>query len=186
MLDQDAELVRRWRQGEAAAFETLVRRWQQRLARFLGRLVGDPTLVQDLCQEAFLRAYLAGDRYREAGSFSTWLYQIALNLARDAARRRRHLPVALRGPEPAGSAPLAETLCEQRELQHVLACAVAELPEPLREVLALRHDEGMSFEEMARVLGTPASTLKSRFAVALGRLRVRLQQLGWGNEEIES
>jgi RNA polymerase sigma-70 factor (ECF subfamily) len=185
MADLDAELVRRWRQGELAAFETLVRRWQQRLARFLGRLVGDATLVQDLCQEVFLRAYLAGDRYREIGSFSTWLYQIALNAARDAARRRRHRPQPLQGHEPPAAAPRAEALCEQRELQHVLARAVAELPEPLREVLALRHDEGMSFEEMARVLGTPASTLKSRFAAALGRLRVRLQQLGWGNEEIE-
>jgi RNA polymerase sigma-70 factor (ECF subfamily) len=186
MVDQDAELVRRWRHGEPAAFETLVRRWEQRLARFLGRLVGDPTQVQDLCQEVFLRAYLAGDRYHESGNFSAWLYQIALNAARDAARRRRHLPQTLQGREPAARAPLAEKQYEQQELQHVLAEAVAELPEPLREVLALRHDEGMSFEEMARVLETPASTLKSRFAAALGRLRVRLQQLGWGHEETNS
>jgi RNA polymerase sigma-70 factor (ECF subfamily) len=186
MADLDAELVRRWRRGEAAAFETLVRRWEQRLARFLGRLVGDPTLVQDLCQEVFLRAYLAGDRYRESGTFSAWLYQIALNAARDAARRRRHLPQPLHNHEPAAGAPRAETQYEQQELQHVLAEALAELPGPLREVLALRHDEGLSFEEMARVLETPASTLKSRFAAALGRLRARLRQLGWGHEEINS
>ena len=61
---------------------------------------------------------------------------------------------------------------------------MAELPEPLRVVLALRHDEGMSFEDMARLTGTPASTLKSRFAVALSRLRTRLQELGLGPEEI--
>jgi RNA polymerase sigma-70 factor (ECF subfamily) len=184
MADQDAELVRRWRRGDTAAFETLVRRWEQRLARFLGRLVGDPTAVQDLCQEVFLRAYLAGDRYRESGHFSAWLFQIAVNAARDAARRRRRLPQPLPNHEPAADTPLAEKQYEQRELQHVLAAAVAELPEPLRAVLALRHDEGMSFEEMARVLETPASTLKSRFAAALGRLRARLQQLGWGHEEI--
>ncbi len=175
MGQHDAELVRRWRQGDAAAFEALVRRWQQPVARFLARLLGQDDRVQDLCQDVFLRVYLAGPRYRENGCFSTWLYRIALNAARDAGRRRRHEPRPLPEPEPEGDADPADSICEQREQADAVAAAVAELPPPLREVLVLRHYQEMSFEDMARLLGAPASTLKSRFAVALARLRVRLR-----------
>ncbi len=73
----DAELFRLWREGNAAAFEALVVRWQQPIARFLYRYVGDEERVSDLCQEVFLRLYRAGPRYREAGAFSSWLYRIA-------------------------------------------------------------------------------------------------------------
>ncbi len=90
----DADLMRRWQQGDAGAFVDLTRRWQQPMARFLSRLVGQPDQVADLCQEVFLRFYLKGPRYRENGTFSTWLYQIALNAARDAGRRARRTPRA--------------------------------------------------------------------------------------------
>jgi RNA polymerase sigma-70 factor (ECF subfamily) len=184
----DADLMRRWRHGDAAAFAALVDRWQQPVARFLLRVVGRPAsgypadCIQDLCQEVFLRLLRA--RYRETGQFSTWLFQIALNVARDAARRGRFAPRPLpAGEEPRDSRPSLNEDCERRELARAVACAVAELPAPQREVVALRHDEGMSFEEMARVLDTPASTLKSRFATALHRLRARLTELGWNFEE---
>jgi RNA polymerase sigma-70 factor (ECF subfamily) len=180
----DAELIRRWQEGDGVAFEELVRRWQGPIARFLARQVGRTELVADLCQEIFLRVFRAGPRYRAEGAFSTWLYQIALNVARDAGRRRR------RQPEPLSDHELAEpgqseAACEQKELAAAVARALAELSAPQREVLVLRHYEGMQFEEIARVLGTPASTLKSRFAAALDRLRVRLNQLGWSNEEMK-
>src|SRR5262245_26437433 len=179
---QDVELMLRWQEGDAAAFEELVRRWQQPVARFLTRYAGRPERVADLCQEVFLRVYHAGPRYRPEGAFSTWLYRIALNVARDAARRRRHEPLPLCGPEPA--AP-ADDPCERRDTAAAVARAVAELPEPLRVVLVLRHYEELSFEEMARLLATPASTLKSRFAAALARLRDRLHPLGHDPEEPE-
>jgi len=76
--------------------------------------------------------------------------------------------------------------CERRELIQIVEKALAELPASQREVLVLRHYEGMRFEEMARLLGVPASTLKSRFAAALQRMRVRLEQPGWSHEETES
>jgi RNA polymerase sigma factor (sigma-70 family) len=80
----------------------------------------------------------------------------------------------------------AEALYEQQELARIVAQCVAELPEALRVVLVLHHYEQMNFEEIGRLTGTPASTLKSRFAAALGRLRTRLQSLGWGPEETEA
>jgi RNA polymerase sigma-70 factor (ECF subfamily) len=183
MGHEDADLVGRWRRGDPAAFAELVRRWQQPVAAFLTRLVGRRELVQDLCQEVFLRVHLATSRYREAGTFSTWLYRIALNLARDAGRRRRHEPQPLGIAEPPADVLPAADACEQQELADAVAAAVAGLPEPLREALVLRHFEEMSFEDMARLLGVPASTLKSRFATALARLRTCLAQHGWNPEE---
>src|SRR5206468_2985465 len=110
-----------------------------------------------------------------------WLYRIALNVARDAARRRR--PVVAAAPDLADPSPDAGQVAVRREVSEAVARAVAELPEALRVVLVLRHDEGLSFEDIARLTGTPASTLKSRFATALQRLRVRLRELGLGPEE---
>jgi RNA polymerase sigma-70 factor (ECF subfamily) len=179
----DAHLIQRWQQGDAAAFEALVRRWQQPVARFLFRLVGRPEPVKDLCQEVFLRVYLAGPRYRPSAAFSTWLYRIALNVTRDAARRRRREPLSLSDHEVEDRSTPAEAAYQQEELAHIVAQAVADLPEPLRTTLVLHHYEGMNFEEMARLTGTPASTLKSRFAAALRRLRKELQHLDNATEE---
>ncbi len=180
----DAALVRRWQQGEAAAFETLVRRWEGPVARFVARLVGRPEQVADLCQEVFLRVFLAGPRYREKAAFSTWIYRIALNVARDAGRRQRHEPARLHDHEPESPAVSAEALYEQRELATAVDDALQTLPEPLREVIVLRHYEAVSFEDMARLLGTPASTLKSRFTAALSRLRQQLQPWDKSEQEI--
>lgn len=183
MGTHDADLMRRWRQGDGAAFEALVVRWQQPVARFLYRVTGRADRVADLCQDVFLRVYHAASRYREEGAFPAWLYRIALNVARDSARKSRRDPKPLGVGEPSCPSARTDEAAARRELEGRLALAVAELPEPLRVVLALRHDEGLSFEEIARLTGTPASTLKSRFAVALTRLRTRLRELGIGPEE---
>lgn len=171
MSDADSEMVGRWSRGEEAAFADIVRRWEPPLARFLGRLA-DANQVPDLLQETFLRVHRARVRYSENGHFSTWLFQIALNVARDSGRRRPS-PEALES-EPACNAASPAGLLEQREESAALLRAIADLPTEWREVLALRHDAGLSFEEMARRLNVPASTLKSRFAAALRRLRERL------------
>jgi RNA polymerase sigma-70 factor (ECF subfamily) len=182
MEPSEADLMRRWQGGDTASFEEIVRRWQCRVGRLLARLAG-PDLAADLCQEVFLRLYTAGTRYREEGAFATWVYRIALNVARDSARRRRDF-VALCDHEPLDLARPHDFVC-RREAVQLVTLALAELPDALREVLVLRHYECLNFEEIARLTGTPASTLKSRFAVALTRLRVRLEQLGCGPEECE-
>jgi RNA polymerase sigma-70 factor (ECF subfamily) len=185
MGQPDTELIQRWQRGDLVAFEELVRRWEQPIARYLARQVGRTDLVPDLCQEVFLRVYRAGPRYREAGAFSTWLYRIALNLARDAGRRRPQ-PQLLTDQRPQAGSQAPEERGEQQELAECVALGLADLPSPLREVLVLRHYEGMNFAQMASLLGTPASTLKSRFAVALNRMRVHLERMGWNHEETES
>lgn len=170
-----------WRDDERA-FTALVRRWQKPVARFLARVVIDDDRVQDLCQDVFLRVYMARQRYREGDTFSTWLFQIALNIARDEIRKKRRGGGPLQVSAAANAAALDADL-EQKEIATTISHAVARLPPAQREVLALRHDQGMNFEQMARVLGTPASTLKSRFAVALNRLREQLAPLAKSLEE---
>src|SRR5262245_48270767 len=164
-MGDEADLIRRWQHGDVDAFGAVVRRWQRPVARFLARYLGADAAVADLTQEVFLRAHRAVGRYRDEGTFSTWLYRIALNLARDAARRARRAPSPL--PLEVPAKPGADDCWDRRELAQMLGQALAELPEPHREVLVLRHYEGLNFEQMSRLLGVPASTLKSRFAVAI-------------------
>jgi RNA polymerase sigma-70 factor (ECF subfamily) len=175
----DPDLIRRWQRGERSAFEGIVRLYQEPVGRFLARLTGSAELAADLTQELFLRVYRSAGRYRDDGRVATWLYQIAVNLARDAARRSARRPAVPFDAEP--PAP-AECPCEDRERAELVAAALAGLPSPLREVVVLRHYEEMSFEAMAKLLGTPASTLKSRFAVALRQLQDRLANTGLAPE----
>jgi RNA polymerase sigma-70 factor (ECF subfamily) len=170
----DHALVRQWQAGEPAAFEILVRRWEGRVARFLARMTAVDQ-VDDATQEVFLRVWRAGASYRPSAAFSTWLFQIALNVARDLVRRRRdHEPLSGQEPDDAGEPFDA---AQAHEIATAVARALAELPEPLRLAVVLRHYEGLSFEEIGRVCGAPASTVKSRFAAALERLRPRLRWL---------
>ena len=174
--DIDGARMRRWAAGDRAAFEEIVREWERPVGRFLARLTGDTAEASDLTQEVFLRVYLCGAAYREQGSFRTWLYQVALNLARDAARRKARRPsIPLRDlhDSPGGIAPDDAT-----ERAALVSAALAGLPGAQREVVVLRHYEDMSFEAMARLLGTPATTLKSRFAVAMARLEQTLRARG--------
>ncbi len=179
----DAELMERWLDGDATAFEALVHRWQPPVARVLGRLVGRADLVPDLCQEVFLKVYRARPRYRENGAFAAWIYRVAVNVARDAARRQPPLMRLVSTESTTALNHSAEAECQHRESVKLVARAVAELPEALREVLVLRHYENLNFEEIARLTGTPASTLKSRFAVALERLKSKLQAAGIDSAE---
>ena len=173
----DPDLIRRWQRGDRAAFEALVRDWEPRVGRFLARLTGCPHAARDLTQEVFLRVYLSAGRYRDDGRFGTWVFQIAVNLARDAARRKAHRKYApLPAAEPPGRDAPADGRAETAEQAEAVAAALAELSGPLREVVVLRHYEDLSFEAMARLLGVPATTLKSRFAVAMRQLQERLSR----------
>jgi RNA polymerase sigma-70 factor (ECF subfamily) len=174
MGNDETDLLPGWQSGDPAAFQALVRRWQQPIARFLFHLIGQKEPVQDLCQEVFLRVFLAGPRYRETGQFNAWLYRIALNVVRDYSRRRDPELKHSHDAEPVAECLSPDACCEQEELARLVTQAVMDLPEPLRVVLVLRHYEGMNFEQMARLLDTPASTLKSRFTAALNQLRQRL------------
>lgn len=175
----DRKLIERWQRGDPTAFEEIVRSWQTPVGRFLTRMIGCAEAAEDLSQEVFLRVYRSRESYSENGSFRYWIYQIALNVTRDAKRRERIRPksIELHEGEAPGSPPAVEL--QRKELADAVNHAISELPGSLREVLVLRHYEEMSFADMSRLLKTPASTLKSRFATALARVGEWLRERGF-------
>ncbi|NQT13541.1 MAG: sigma-70 family RNA polymerase sigma factor, partial [Planctomycetes bacterium] len=185
MNNSDHELMRRCRDGDMAAFEQLVRRWEGPVARILARLGQPSSEAEDLAQEVFLRVLDARGRYRACGAFSTWLYRITLNVARSAARRRRWQWRSLDNHEPAAAEAAPPETLGREELGRRVQQALASLPAKLREPLVLRHFGELTFAEIAQITGQPASTVKSRTRVALEKLRGELHRRGIDEKELE-
>src|SRR5439155_3919693 len=127
MGNDETDLLPGWQSGDPVAFSALVRQWQRPIARFLFHLVGQKELVQDLCQEVFLRVFLAAPRYRETGQFSAWLHRIALNVVRDHSRSRGRELKLYQDAAPLADSPGPDTCCEQQELAQLISQAVADL-----------------------------------------------------------
>jgi RNA polymerase sigma-70 factor (ECF subfamily) len=185
MALSDEELVAAVQAGDVGAFDQLVRRWDRRIQAVVYRLVGSHEEARDLSQEAFLKAYRAMGTFKREARFSSWLYQIALNLGRDRLRRRRTRPhLSLDGLEEAGERPLsfdgptALDLVESRDLSRAVAAAVAGLPEEQREVVILKEYEDLTFAQIAETLDVPLSTVKTRLYRGLAQLRERLERQG--------
>ena len=185
MGPSDEELVGAFQGGDLSAFDALVRRWNRRIQGAIHRFMGSEEDARDLCQETFLRAFRALGAFKREARFSSWLYQIALNLCRDRMRRRRgRTLLSLEELEEGGEVPPivpGPTAIEQLEaadLSRAVADAVAALPEEQREVIVLKEYEGLTFMEIAEVLGLPPSTVKTRLYRGLGQLRVRLERQG--------
>ena len=140
----------------------------------LTRLAGAAE-AEDLRQETLIRVFRAAGRYQATGPFSAWLFRIALNLARDVARRRRPLEPLDAANEPAqhDGQPL-----DERETAELVEAAARRLPHKLREALVLRYYADMTFPEIAEATDTPLSTVKSRVAAGLKRLHASLARLG--------
>ena len=181
----DEELVEAFQRGDTAAFDVLVQRWDRKIRGAVFRLVGSQDEARDLAQEAFLKAYRAMGTFKLEARFSSWLYQIALNGARDRLRRRRtRMDVSLETLEETADRPLgrpertALDLVESRDLSRAVASAVAALPEDQREVVVLKEYQGLTFAEIAEALDVPLSTVKTRLYRGLGQLRLRLERQG--------
>jgi RNA polymerase sigma-70 factor (ECF subfamily) len=179
--DDDNELVRRARSGDADRFTSLVRRHQDRVYRLAWRMVG-PDAAEDVAQQAFLKAWLGLDQFSGASSFGTWLYRLAMNCCLDHLRRTqrfRPLPLDDVDTSLATDADVAEDVVEalQRSERHgALTWALERLPSDDRLVLHLRLGEGLSYEAIADLLGVKSSTVGTR----LFRARARLHGLVTG------
>lgn len=181
----DLELVRRVQRGEKRAFDLLVSKYQVRVAKLVGRLVSDRSEAQDVTQEAFIKAYRALPNFRGDSAFYTWLYRIAVNSAKNhlVARSRRpptdDVDITDGDVEAAGvvMADMAtpESYAVRDQLQSALGRALAELPEDLRTALTLCEMEGLSYDEIARVLDCPIGTVRSRIFRARRALDAKLK-----------
>jgi len=181
----DEELVEAFQGGHLAAFDLLVRRWDRKIQGAIYRIMGTEDESRDLCQETFLKAYRALGSFKGESRFSSWLYQIALNLCRDRMRRRKgRTMVSLDDLDADGTAFVSRgrrsalELVEAGDLSRVVEAAVAALPEEQREVVVLKEYQEMTFVEIAETLGVPLSTVKTRLYRGLGQLRQRLERQG--------
>ncbi|PYQ13252.1 MAG: RNA polymerase subunit sigma-24 [Acidobacteria bacterium] len=184
MAPSDEELVEQFQQGDSSAFDALVRRWDRKVQGAIYRLVGPSEDVRDLSQETLLKAYRGLRTFKKEARFSSWLYQIALNVCRDRMRRGRgrsyvsfdELTDGGESPGEAGRSALE--LIESRDLSRQVAAAVAALPMEQREVIVLKEYQGLTFVEIAEALDVPLSTVKTRLYRGLGQLRQQLIRQG--------
>jgi len=186
----DEDLLVALQGGHSDSLGVLVARWEGPLFRFVSRLVDRPEDARDICQETFLRILDKAGAFREGARFSTWMYQIALNLCRDQTRRKRRWGRLMIAPAASETAVEVEhaapvnvitspvAALEQTERQSAVRVALAGLPHEQREVLLLKEYEGLKFREIADVLGVPESTVKSRMYAGLDAMRTSLSTLG--------
>lgn len=185
MTPTDEDLVDAFQSGDVSAFDELVMRWDRKIQGAIYRILGSEEEARDLCQEAFLKAYKALPGFKGEARFSSWLYQIALNLCRDRMRRRKGRTFVsfdeLQNPDLAQRStlePSALDLVEAADLSRAVAAAMATLPADQRQVIVLKEYEGFTFMEIAQVLDLPLSTVKTRLYRGLVQLRERLEREG--------
>ncbi len=169
-LDQD--LVLRVQQGDKAAYDLLVIKYQHKIIQLVNRYVKDASEAQDVAQEAFIKAYRALGGFRGESAFYTWLYRIAINTAKNylvsRARRSSDYQIDIQDAEQIENAPqlqgmeTPERLLFNQEIIETIKTAIEELPEEMRVAIMLREFEGMSYEEIADAMDCPVGTVRSR------------------------
>ena len=178
----DDELVTLARGGDADSFNQLILRWERPIYALAYRVIGREEDAKDVCQETFLRAFRALPGFRGQAKFSSWLYRIALNLCRDWIRRERRAPV-VQPPEDVDLIELAaaaepsesiEDLVARKDLSRLVEKAMTLLPEEQRTAIVLKEYHGLTFQEIADLVGCPLITVKTRLYQGLTVLRREL------------
>jgi len=184
----DQQLVERAQRGDKRAFELLVEKYQRKLGRLLSRLIRDPGEVEDVTQEAFIKAYRALPSFRGDSAFYTWLYRIGINTAKNylvAMGRRAPTSTEVEAEDAEGYAEgellrdinTPESLLLSKEIAGTVNAAIESLPEELRSAIQLRELEGMSYEEIAKMMDCPIGTVRSRIFRAREAIAERLKPL---------
>ncbi len=169
----DRQLVERVQRGDKRAFELLVAKYQRKIFRLLSRLIRDPAEIEDVAQEAFIKAYRALPNFRGDSAFYTWLYRIAINTAKNylVAQGRRAPTTTETEVEDAERMDDAEQLRDvntpdsmllSKQVGEAVNRAIDRLPEDLRTAIVLREIEGLSYEEIAESMNCPIGTVRSR------------------------
>ena len=184
----DEDLMSRVAEEDERAFSELVHRYQARVVNLISRVLNDREASDDLAQEVFVRVFVHRRNYRRGSKFSTWLFTIAANLAKNEIRRRVRRrnwfsldalqevlsDSAIQLADPSEGQELA---LQREQLQQAVGRAIAVVPEKYRLALVLRDIEGLAYEEIGQVLGIPGGTVRSRINRARGMLKRKLQPL---------
>ncbi|HEY3215927.1 MAG TPA: sigma-70 family RNA polymerase sigma factor [Candidatus Eisenbacteria bacterium] len=182
----DEDLMGRVAEQDERAFSELVRRYQGRVTNLVSRVLNDRECSDDLAQEVFVRVYIHRRNYRRGSKFSTWLFTIAANLAKNEIRRRVRRRNwfsldALQEMVSDSAIQLAdptegqEQTLQREQLQRAVGRAIASVPEKYRLALVLRDIEGFAYEEIGQMLGIPGGTVRSRINRARAMLKRKLQ-----------
>jgi RNA polymerase sigma-70 factor (ECF subfamily) len=182
----DEELVARSVGGDSDSFNELVRRWERPIYALAYRQIGREEDARDVCQETFLRAYRALPGFRGQAKFSSWLYRIALNLCRDWLRRERRTPIVQAAEdvdlmELAAAREPSESLEDRvarQDLGRAVERAMTLLSDDQRTAIVLKEYQGLTFQEIADLVGCPLSTVKTRLYQGLTVLRRELARTG--------
>ena len=184
----DQQLVERVQSGDKRAFDLLVSKYQRKLGRLLSRFIRDPSEVEDVTQEAFIKAYRALPGFRGDSAFYTWLYRIGINTAKNhlVALGRRAPTSTEMDAEEAENLDSGEQLRDlntpenqmmSKQVGETVNQTLLELPEELRTALTLREIEGLSYEEIAAVMQCPVGTIRSRIFRAREAVAEKLRPL---------
>ena len=183
--DTDQQLVQRAQRGDLRAFDLLVLKYQGRIAALVSRYVADAGEVEDVTQEAFIKAYRALGKFRGDSAFYTWLYRIAANAAKNhlvAKGRRPGANATIEDAEGLDEGGLLsesaspEALAMGGELAEVVESALNGLPDELKAALMLREFDGLSYDDIADVLGCPVGTVRSRIFRAREAIDQRVKE----------
>jgi len=184
----DQQLVERAQHGDKHAFELLVAKYQRKLARLLSRFIRNPTEVEDVAQEAFIKAYRALPSFRGESAFYTWLYRIGINAAKNylvSEGRRPPTTTEFDSEEAEGfedadqlrniNTPENELMSKQ--VAETVNKAMDSLPEELKTAITLREIEGLSYEEIANMMNCPIGTVRSRIFRARETIAEKLRPM---------
>ncbi|HWA36669.1 MAG TPA: RNA polymerase sigma factor RpoE [Burkholderiales bacterium] len=184
----DRQLVVRAQGGDKQAFNLLVEKYQRKLARLLSRFIRDPAEVEDVTQEAFIKAYRALPAFRGDSAFYTWLYRIGINTAKNylmAMGRRAPTSTEVEAEEAEGfdegeqlrDINTPESALLTSEIAETVNRTIEQLPEELRTAIQMREIEGMSYEDIAKAMDCPIGTVRSRIFRAREAIAGQLRPL---------
>lgn len=188
--ETDLLLVQRAQQGDERAFEALVRKYQRKVARLLSRFFRDEAEIEDVAQEAFIKAYRALPSFRGDSAFYTWLFRIAVNTAKNhlqsAQRRLQESSISLSANEDEEGGNHEDLLADistpeneliSSQIAQIITNAIESLPPDLRMAITLREFEGLSYDEIAEIMDCPIGTVRSRIFRAREVIAERIRPL---------
>lgn len=173
MSNNEQLLIERSKNGDVSAFEMLIEAYQKKVFNLAYRIIGNYDDANDIAQEAFIRIFRSISGFRGQSSFSTWIYRITTNVCLDEIRKRKNKSVQYLDDDIQtddgkmqrqiiSDDPLPEEIAERKELRAAINDSLGELKEEYRIIITLRDIQGMSYEEIAKVLDCPTGTVKSR------------------------
>jgi len=175
-MEPDEDLVRQVLQGDHRAYEYLLARYQDSVAKFIWRLIPQSQDREEICQDVFVKVFFNLHKFRFDSKFSTWLYRIAWRTALTFLRRKR-LPMDVLGDEPELDQASLESISDESRVRGIIDGEISKLRLDERSIITLFHLQEMSVEEISEIIGKPGGTVKSILHRVRRKLKSRLEEL---------